>query len=99
MSARSSRTRERVLRPLLAANTVLFVCLTLFAYFLFDLSFYTGQETLTETATQHLMERECKIAADYLRARLPEFKYLQYNKVQGQPFIVAEIVEAAKAVL
>ncbi|MBQ5402219.1 MAG: 2-oxoacid:acceptor oxidoreductase subunit alpha, partial [Bacteroidales bacterium] len=37
--------------------------------------------------------------ADYLRARLPEFKYLQYNKVQGQPFIVAEIVEAAKAVL
>ncbi len=37
--------------------------------------------------------------ADWLRARLPEFKYLQYNKVQGQPFIVTEVVEAAKAVL
>jgi len=37
--------------------------------------------------------------ADYLRARLPEFSYLQYNKVQGQPFIVAEIVDAAKSVL
>ncbi len=37
--------------------------------------------------------------ADYLRARLPQFKYLQYNKVQGQPFIVTEIVEAVKAVL
>ena len=37
--------------------------------------------------------------ADYLRGRLPQFNYLQYNKVQGQPFIVTEIVEAAKAVL
>ena len=37
--------------------------------------------------------------ADYLRARIPQFKYEQYNKVQGQPFIVEEIVEAAKAQL
>ncbi len=37
--------------------------------------------------------------ADYLRARLPQFSYLQYNKVQGQPFIVKEIVDAAKNVL
>ena len=26
-----------------------------------------------------------------LRAKLPDFKYLQYNKVQGQPFIVKEV--------
>ncbi|NLD22174.1 MAG: 2-oxoacid:acceptor oxidoreductase subunit alpha [Bacteroidales bacterium] len=32
--------------------------------------------------------------ADYLRAKLPQFKYLQYNKVQGQPFIVKELVDA-----
>ena len=37
--------------------------------------------------------------ADYLRARLPQFSYLQFNKVQGQPFIVKEIVDAAKNVL
>ena len=31
--------------------------------------------------------------ADYLRAKLPQFKYLQLNKVQGQPFMVHEIVD------
>ena len=31
---------------------------------------------------------------DYLRAQLPQFSYLQFNKVQGQPFIVKEIVDA-----
>ena len=34
--------------------------------------------------------------ADYLRAKLPQFKYEQFNKVQGQPFMVHEIVEAVK---
>ncbi|MCF0178153.1 MAG: 2-oxoacid:acceptor oxidoreductase subunit alpha [Bacteroidales bacterium] len=34
---------------------------------------------------------------DYLRARLPQFNYLQYNKIQGQPFIVEEIIDAVKA--
>ena len=37
--------------------------------------------------------------ADYLRARLPQFSYLQYNKVQGQPFIVKEVVDAIKEIL
>jgi len=37
--------------------------------------------------------------ADYLRAKLPQFSYLQYNKVQGQPFIVKEIVDAIKDIL
>ena len=32
--------------------------------------------------------------AGYLRNRLPKFKYLQYNKVQGQPFLVQELVSA-----
>ncbi|MBQ7222366.1 MAG: hypothetical protein IJS02_02740 [Bacteroidales bacterium] len=36
---------------------------------------------------------------DYLRAKMPQFNYLQYNKVQGQPFIVSEIVDAVNAVL
>lgn len=35
--------------------------------------------------------------ADYLRAKLPQFKYEQLNKVQGQPFMVQEIVDAVKA--
>ena len=30
-----------------------------------------------------------------LRARMPQFKFNQYNKVQGQPFLVHEIVDAA----
>lgn len=34
---------------------------------------------------------------NYLRAKAPQFKYEQVNKVQGQPFIVKEIVEAVKA--
>ena len=34
---------------------------------------------------------------NYLRAVLPEFKYAQLNKVQGQPFLVQEIVEAIKS--
>lgn len=29
---------------------------------------------------------------DYLRARMPQFKYEQLNKVEGQPFLVEEIV-------
>ncbi len=29
---------------------------------------------------------------NYLRMTLPEFKYLQYNKVQGLPFMVSELV-------
>ena len=37
--------------------------------------------------------------ADYLRAKLPQFSYLQYNKVQGQPFIVKEIVDAVNEIL
>ena len=33
---------------------------------------------------------------NYLRGVLPQFKYEQYNKVQGQPFLVQEIVGAIK---
>jgi 2-oxoacid:acceptor oxidoreductase, alpha subunit len=37
--------------------------------------------------------------ADYLRAQHPDFRYLQCNKVQGQPFIVTEILNAVNAIL
>lgn len=37
--------------------------------------------------------------ANYLRAKFPQYQFMQYNKVQGQPFIVAEIVEAVKNIL
>ena len=30
---------------------------------------------------------------DYLRSKVPGFRYRQYNKIQGQPFFVAEIKE------
>jgi len=34
--------------------------------------------------------------AAYLRARLPENKYIQCNKIQAQPFLVNEVVDAIK---
>ena len=34
---------------------------------------------------------------NYLRGVLPQFTYSQLNKVQGQPFLVQEIVSAIKA--
>ena len=37
--------------------------------------------------------------ADYLRAKYPQFTYNQLNKVQGQPFMVHEIVSAVKELL
>lgn len=37
--------------------------------------------------------------ADYLRAKYPQFTYNQLNKVQGQPFMVHEILEAVKNLL
>ncbi|MGM9753076.1 MAG: 2-oxoacid:acceptor oxidoreductase subunit alpha [Candidatus Cryptobacteroides sp.] len=41
-------------------------------------------------------ELNCGQFAGWLRARLPEFEYRQCNKVQGQPFLVNEIVKAIK---
>ena len=34
--------------------------------------------------------------ADYLRARFPQFMFKKFNKIQGQPFLVNEIVEAIR---
>ena len=36
---------------------------------------------------------------NYLRGVMPQFSYVQYNKVQGQPFLVQEIVSAIRNVL
>lgn len=36
---------------------------------------------------------------NWLRGELPQFTYMQYNKVQGQPFLVSELVSAAAAIL
>lgn len=36
---------------------------------------------------------------NYLRATLPDFKYLQYNKVQGLPFTVSELVTVINNIL
>ena len=33
---------------------------------------------------------------NYLRGKMPQFTYTQYNKIQGQPFLVQEIVAAIK---
>ena len=35
---------------------------------------------------------------NYLRMTHPEFQYEQYNKIQGLPFTVAELVEVIKNV-
>ena len=37
--------------------------------------------------------------ADYLRAKHPQYTYNQLNKIQGQPFMVHEIVSAVKELL
>jgi 2-oxoglutarate ferredoxin oxidoreductase subunit alpha len=36
---------------------------------------------------------------DYLRMNHPEFNYLKYNKVQGQPFTTIEIKQHVKKLL
>jgi len=35
----------------------------------------------------------------YLRAELPQFEYLQYNKIQGLPFMVSELVKEFKKLI
>lgn len=37
--------------------------------------------------------------ADYLQARFPEQRFLRINKVEGQPFMVQEVVEKVKELL
>lgn len=37
--------------------------------------------------------------ATYLRSRLPEFNYMQFNKVQGLPFMIAELKQKFNEVL
>jgi 2-oxoglutarate ferredoxin oxidoreductase subunit alpha len=37
--------------------------------------------------------------AIYLRSKLPEFNYMQFNKVQGLPFMIAELKEKFNEVL
>lgn len=37
--------------------------------------------------------------ATYLRAQLPKFQYLQYNKVQGLPFFISELKEKFNSIL
>ena len=44
-------------------------------------------------------ELNCGQFADYLRSRFPEFCFEKFNKVQGQPFLVSELVEAIKQYL
>ncbi|HAZ74463.1 MAG TPA: 2-oxoacid:acceptor oxidoreductase subunit alpha [Rikenellaceae bacterium] len=34
--------------------------------------------------------------ADYLRAKFPHVEILKYNKIQGQPFLVSELVDAIR---
>jgi 2-oxoglutarate ferredoxin oxidoreductase subunit alpha len=36
---------------------------------------------------------------NYLRMKQPDFKYLQFNKVQGLPFVVSELTEAFNKIL
>jgi 2-oxoglutarate ferredoxin oxidoreductase subunit alpha len=36
---------------------------------------------------------------NYLRMSHPQFQYLQYNKVQGLPFTIAELKEEIKKLL
>ncbi len=36
---------------------------------------------------------------NYLRGLMPEFDYLQYNKVQGQPFLVQELMSAIDEII
>ena len=44
-------------------------------------------------------ELNCGQFADYLRSKFPEFRFEKFNKVQGQPFLVSELVEAIKQYL
>ena len=37
--------------------------------------------------------------ATYLRSKIPQFDYLQYNKVQGLPFMISELKKKFKEIL
>jgi 2-oxoglutarate ferredoxin oxidoreductase subunit alpha len=37
--------------------------------------------------------------AKYLRSELPQFEYLQYNKIQGLPFSTTELIEKFNEIL
>ena len=41
-------------------------------------------------------ELNCGQFADYLRTKFPQSNIHKYNKIQGQPFLVSELVEAIK---
>lgn len=41
-------------------------------------------------------ELNCGQFANYLRSQFPQFDFVKFNKVQGQPFLVEEIKEAIK---
>lgn len=44
-------------------------------------------------------ELNCGQFADYLQARFPDVAISRVNKVEGQPFLVSEIVEGVKELL
>lgn len=44
-------------------------------------------------------ELNCGQFADYLQARFPATEIKRVNKIQGQPFLVSEIVEAVKSIM
>ena len=37
--------------------------------------------------------------ADFLQARFPEKRFLRINKIEGQPFLVSEVVEGVKNII
>jgi len=37
--------------------------------------------------------------AQYLRSRLPDYNYLQFNKVQGLPFLISELKEKFREII
>jgi 2-oxoglutarate ferredoxin oxidoreductase subunit alpha len=57
------------------------------------------QEVFSKFKKIIVCELNCGQFAAYLRDKFQQFHYYQLNKVQGQPFIVKDVVDAVNEIL
>ena len=57
------------------------------------------EEILKNSGKRIICELNMGQFAGYLRSKFPKYEYLQYNKVQGLPFMVSELKEKFLAIL
>ncbi len=61
--------------------------------------FRVGITTIREKWERLIPGNYSYLTSDYLQAKFPNVKIERINKIQGQPFLVSEIVEQVKKLL